>query len=319
MSTPTIQLRDGTKLSAIGLGTWRSEKGEVGEAILSAIRAGYRHFDCAPVYGNEKEIGEAFAKAFSEGLVVRDNVWITSKLWCDSHERDQVVPALRKTLQDLQLDYLDLYLVHWPIALRHGVGFPEKGDDFLTAAEAPLGETWKGMEEARDSGLARHIGVSNVNAAKLEELALGAIHPPEMNQVECHPFLNQSELLETCQKLGVVVTAYCPLGSGKEKSGDTPDVFRNETIARISEAHGVSPAQIALAWAVQRGTVVIPKSTDAGRQEENLAAGNLDLKPEEMLEIDALDQGFRFIDGSIWTEGDSPYSLEWLWKDAGIR
>lgn len=319
MSTPTIELRDGTKLPAIGLGTWKSEKGEVGEAIFSAIRAGYRHFDCAPVYGNEKEIGEAFAKAFSEGMVAREDVWITSKLWCDSHERDKVGPALAKTLLDLQLEYLDLYLVHWPIALKHGVGFPENGDDFLTVAEAPLAETWKGMEEARKSGKCRHIGVSNFNAEKLEELAREAMHPPEMNQVECHPFLNQSELLEACRKLGVVLTAYCPLGSGKEKTGDTPDLFENETIARIAAAHGVSPAQIALAWAVQRGTVVIPKSTDAGRQKENLQVGNMALKLQEMHEIDALSQGYRFIDGTVWTEGDSPYSLEWLWSDAGIQ
>jgi len=316
--TPLISLKNGGTIPAIGLGTWKSEKGEVGAAILSAIKSGYRHFDCAPIYGNEKEIGEAFSKAFSEELVKREEIFVTSKLWCDKHERQHVIPALQQTLADLQLDYMDLYLVHWPIALKHGTVFPENAGDFLKPTEAPVTETWKAMEEARNQGLARYIGVSNFSPARLENLVSAAEHPPEVNQVECHPFLAQKELLSVCKKHGIALTAYCPLGSGKEKSDDIPDIFKNETLARISKAHIASPAQIALAWAVGRGTAAIPKSTDPDRQKENLAAGEISLTPQEMMEIDLLDRGFRYIDGSIWTEDGSPYSQEWLWEGGAV-
>jgi alcohol dehydrogenase (NADP+) len=318
MHIPTFTLRDGGEMPAIGLGTWQAEPGVVGEAVLSAIKCGYRHFDCSPIYGNEKEIGEAFSAAFGEGLVKREELFIASKLWCDCHERQHVLPGLRQTLSDLQIDYLDLYLIHWPIALRHGKTFPQDTDDFLAPSEAPLAETWGGMEESRSLGLTRHIGVSNVSAARLGNLMAAASHAPEVNQVECHPFLAQEELRKTCKKHGVVLTAYCPLGSGKEKDGDTPDIFKSETLAKIADAHICSPAQVALAWAIGRGTVAIPKSTNETRQKENLAAAFIHLTPEQMAEIDALDQGYRFIDGSFWTKDGSPYSLEWLWQGGEI-
>jgi len=318
MDTPKIKLKNGTEIPALGLGTWQAEPGEVGEAIISALKAGYRHFDCAAIYGNEKEIGAAFARAFNEGMVKREDIWVTSKLWCDCHGKEHVMPALRQTLSDLKLAYLDLYLVHWPIALKHGKTFPEQPGDFLKPEEAPLTETWLGMEECRREGLARHIGVSNVSAARLENLIAAADHAPEVNQVECHPFLTQRELLDACDKHGVVLTGYCPLGSGKSKDGDTPDIFDNETMAGIAKAHDASPAQIALAWAVRRGAVAIPKSTNAKRQKENLAAAEIILSETEMSEIESLDRGYRYIDGSIWTENDSPYSLEWLWQGGDL-
>ncbi len=309
-----IQLRNGGSIPALGLGTWKAEKGEVGEAVLSAIKIGYRHFDCAPIYGNEKEIGEAFSKAFREGLVKRGDIWITSKLWNDSHAREHVLPALRQTLSDLQLDYLDLYLIHWPVALQHGVVMPEDGGNFLKPEEAPLNGTWQGMEAVQAEGLARHIGVSNFSPARLEKLAESAKHAPEVNQVECHPFLAQKELLEVCKRHGVVLTGYCPLGSGKEKGGDVPDIFGNEKILKIAKDHDATPAQIALAWAVDRGAATIPKSTNKSRQKENLAAAEISLSESEIAEIDSLDAGYRYIDGTVWTGEKSPYNLEWLWE-----
>lgn len=302
----------------VGLGTWKSEKGEVGKAILTAIKAGYKHFDCAPIYGNEKEIGAAFSEAFTNGLVKREDIFVTSKLWCDSHERQNILPALRQTLSDLQLEYLDLYLVHWPIAIKHGIVFPEEGGEFLKPENAPMAETWKGMEEAHSLGLARHIGVSNVSPARLKKLIATASHAPEVNQVECHPFLAQKELLAVCKEHGVVLTAYCPLGSGKDKDDSMPDIFEDETMLRIAKTHDISPAQVALAWAVGRGTVAIPKSTDENRQKENLESAKISLSGEEMSEIDKLDKNFRYIDGSIWTENGSPYSLEWLWEGDAV-
>lgn len=318
MQTPTISLAHDDKIPALGLGTWQAAPGVVGDAVLSAIRAGYRHFDCAPIYGNEKEIGAAFQKAFSEGLVKRADLWVTSKLWNDSHERQRVLPALRQTLADLQLDYLDLYLIHWPIAHRHGVVFPETKDEFLTVAEAPLTETWQAMEECLDQKLARHIGVANFSPARLEALIATARHAPECNQVECHPFLSQQDLLETCAKHHVILTAYSPLGSGKEKAKDAPNILTDPTLARIAAVHGITPAQTALAWAVARDTIAIPKSTHVGRQKENLAAAEVSLSPGEICAIDALNRDFRYIDGSFFTENGSPYSLDWLWQGGEI-
>ncbi len=318
MQIPALTLANGDQIPALGLGTWQSQPGVVGEAVLSAMRCGYRHFDCAPIYGNEKEIGDAFQTAFSEGLVKREDLWITSKLWNDNHERQHVVPALRQTLADLQLDYLDLYLIHWPVALRHGVSFPEKKDDYRSPSEAPLTETWEGMEECLRENLARHIGVSNFSPARLERIIAAASHKPEVNQVECHPFLNQHELLATCAKHNVILTAYSPLGSAKEKVGKTPNLFHNEVIARIATSHGISPAQVALAWAIGRGTVAIPKSTHIDRQKQNLAAAAIALTPAEIREIDALNQDFRYIDGAFWTDNGSPYSLEWLWEGGEV-
>lgn len=318
MITPNLKLKRDGEIPALGLGTWKAEPGVVGEAVISAIKVGYRHFDCAPIYENEREVGEAFSKAFAEGLVKREELFITSKLWCDCHETPHVVPALRKTLADLQLDYLDLYLVHWPIALKHGKLFPEKAEDFLTVEDAPLTGTWAGMEECVKLGLARHIGVSNFSPARLEKLVAAVAHMPEVNQVECHPFLIQKPLLDICKQHGIVLTGYCPLGSGKTKGGEVPDLFQNKTILKIAAKHGCTSAQIALAWAVGRGASAIPKSIDEGRQKENLAAASIQLSAAEIAEIDALDQGYRFVDGTLWTGDFSPYSLEWLWDGEAI-
>lgn len=317
MSENTFALGNGDEMPALGLGTWRAEKGEVGEAVKNAIALGYRHIDCAMVYGNEKEIGEALEEIFASGEVGREDMWITSKLWNNKHDPEAVIPALRQTLSDLRLDYLDLYLVHWPIALKPGVHFPEKPEDFLTPQEMPLSETWKGMEKALGTGLCRHIGVSNLNPVHLENLATTSAHPPEVNQVEGHPFLNQNELLAVCRKHGVILTAYCPLGSGKEKPAGVPDVFKDPVIGEIAEAHDVSPAEVALAWAVQRGTNPIPKSTNPERLKMNLEAAALRLTDEEMGRIDGLDRAYRYIDGTVWTFDGSPYTLEWLWGDWG--
>jgi alcohol dehydrogenase (NADP+) len=318
MTIPDIRLKSGGGMPALGLGTWKSKPGEVGDAIISAIKVGYRHFDCSPIYGNEKEIGEAFSKAFGEGLVKREDVWITSKLWNNSHEKERVFPALRRTLADLRLDYLDLYLIHWPIALRDGVVMPEDDEGFLKPADAPLGETWREMERAKAEGLVRHIGVSNFSPARMEKLIAASSYAPEVNQVECHPFLIQKELLEVCNRHGVALTAYCPVGSGKGGDGEVPGIFENDTMLRIAKSHGISPAQVALAWAIGRGTVAIPKSTNVSRQRENLAAAEISLSESEMREIDSLDCGFRYIDGTVWTGEGSPYSLEWLWESGEL-
>lgn len=302
-------------MPALGLGTWQAGRGEVGEAVKNAVSIGYRHIDCAMIYENEKEIGEAFEEIFESGELEREDLWVTSKLWCDKHAPEDVIPALKQTLADLRLDYLDLYLVHWPVALKAGCHFPENPEDFLTPEEMPLSETWKGMEKALEEGLCKHIGVSNLNPAHLGNLIESAVHPPEVNQVESHPFLNQNKLLSVCKKHSVILTAYCPLGSAKEKAPGMPDVCTDPVLCEIAEAHNTSPAKVALAWAVKRGTNPIPKSTNPERQRMNLEAADLRLSDGDMARIDGLDQGHRFIDGRLWTGVDSPYSLEWLWGE----
>ncbi|MDJ0521746.1 MAG: aldo/keto reductase [Planctomycetota bacterium] len=310
-------LAGGGSMPALGLGTWKSEAGEVGPVIREAIRLGYRHFDCAAAYMNEAEIGQAFQDAFAAGDVKREDLFVTSKLWNDSHREADVRPALEKTLADLQFDYLDLYLMHWPVALAPGAFFPQSPADLLSLDEVPLIETWRAMEACQKDGLCKHIGVSNFSARKIEELADQATIPIAANQVELHPYLAQDDLLQRCEARGVHVTAYSPLGSPDrpdvlKKSGD-PDLLAHPAIGEIASRHGVSPAQILLAWAVQRGTSVIPKSVNAERMQQNLEAATLELPSGEMNAIAMLDAGYRYIDGSFWAPEGSPYTLEDLW------
>ena len=302
-----------------GLGTWKSEPGQVGAAVTEAIQMGYRHIDCAPIYGNEAEVGAAFEKALGGGDVRREDLWVTSKLWNAHHMPEDVIPALKQTLSDLRLEYLDLFLMHWPVALRPGSGLPQGPEDFLAPDEAPLSDTWGAMEEAVDAGLCRHIGVSNFNSLKLRRIIEGSRIRPAANQVECHPYLAQNELLATCREENVLLTAYSPLGSP-----DRPVRVRNESdpilleapeIVSVAEKHGVTTAQILISWALHRGTSVIPKSVSPERLRQNLEATKVTLDAGDLSVINSLDRGLRYIDGSFWCPPGSPYSLGWLWEE----
>lgn len=306
-------------MPALGLGTWKSTKGEVYEVIRKAISIGYRHFDCAAIYENEAEIGEALSDAIKAGDVLRSELWITSKLWNNAHRKDDVLPAFEKTLGDLRLDYLDLYLMHWPLVQKKEVGFPTKGSDFHTLSEVPLKETWAEMEKLQTSGKVNHIGVSNFNIRNLEVLMAEATVKPEMNQIEMHPFLPQHKLVNYCKTHGLHLTAYSPLGSGdrpaQRKKADEPNMFTQPEIVRIAEDHGITPAQASLAWQVNRGGVsVIPKSTNPERLRLNLEAADVDFSKQEMNILDNLPEKYRFIDGSIWTFEGSPYTMQDLWE-----
>ena len=204
----TLKFNNGDTMHSIGLGTWKATGNEVKNAVKEALYAGYRHIDTAAVYGNESEIGEALSEVFNEGKILREDVFITSKLWNDSHQEGYVLPALTDSLKKLQLDYLDLYLVHWPVAFKPGVDFPQSPSDYLSMEEVPIIETWKQMETAKERGYAKHIGVSNFSKKKLQDLVSKASVKPEMNQVELHPLLQQKELLEYCNSEGIKLTAY---------------------------------------------------------------------------------------------------------------
>lgn len=316
---PTLSFRNDDEMPALGLGTWKSGPGEVYKAVREAIRIGYRHFDCAARYENEEEIGSALADAMADGEVKREDLWITSKLWNNAHQKDHVVPALRESLAKLQLDYLDLYLIHWPVALKPEVIFPSKADEFLSLEEVPLLETWQGMEDCLYQDLARHIGVSNFSVKKLQGLLRDSRFQPEMNQVESHPYLQQDELLEFCHQNDMHFTAYSPLGSmdrpSRLKKKEEPMLLENKVIVNIAEAQGCTPAQVLIRWALQRGTSVIPKSTNPKRLRENFAAAAIQLSDADMKAIGDLDHHYRFIHGEFWTPEGSPYTLASLWDE----
>ncbi|MEB3264055.1 MAG: aldo/keto reductase [Synechococcus sp.] len=315
----TATFANGDRMPLLGLGTWKSAPGEVGAAVREAIRLGYRHIDCASVYANEPEVGEAIRGAIEAGEVSREELWITSKLWCNAHGRDNVEPALRRTLADLQLEWLDLYLIHWPVPIQPGVALPSSGSDLLPPEAVPLSSTWEGMEAALEAGLTRHIGVSNFSSHKLHELLSHGRIRPEVNQVERHPLLQQPALVAACATEGIHITAYSPLGSSDRPAGlkraDEPVLLENPVIGAIAAEHGCSPAQVLIAWQLQGGISTIPKSVNPARLRQNLEAAAIELTPGDLERIAGLDQHLRLVDGSFWLLEGGPWTLASLWDE----
>ncbi len=313
----TLPFSNGDQLPILGLGTWKSAPGDVYTAVKEAIRIGYRHIDCASFYDNEVEVGNAIRDAIKEGQVTRKELWVTSKLWSNAHGRDNVEPALRKTLRDLGSDYLDLYLIHWPIALKPSASLPGSAADFVSLAEVPIRSTWEGMEAAVSKGLTRHIGVSNFSEKKLRELLPHCKIKLEMNQIELHPLLQQNQLVAYCKSQGIHLTAWAPLGSSDRpdflKAPNAPVLLDNPVIKSIAEDRGCTVAQVLLAWHVQRGISVIPKSVSPARLRENLAAAEIKLEAADLKKIEGLDQSTRLVNGHFWVVEGGPWALETIW------
>ena len=301
-------------MPVVGLGLWKIDPANVAQAVYDAIKAGYRHLDSAADYGNEAEVGEGIKRAIDDGLCTREELWVTSKLWNTFHREEYVAAACRKSLDDLGLDYFDLYLVHFPIALKY-VDFADRYPPewlFDPSAEAPtmqrdlvpLSETWSAMERLVDDGLARHIGVCNYNTGLLHDLMSYARIKPAMLQIESHPYLTQESLIRTAQEYGMAVTAFSPLGASSylelDMASQEETVLTERVVAEIAERHDVSAAQVVLRWGLQRGTSVIPKTTKPERLSENLALAGFELSQDEMAAISGLNKNRRFNDPGVF-------------------
>ncbi|MEM1195649.1 MAG: aldo/keto reductase [Pseudomonadota bacterium] len=300
----------------VGFGLWKIPQEDTANAVIEAVRAGYRHFDSAADYANEEQTGEGLARAMTDGLVAREDLWITSKLWNTFHAPEHVEEACRKTLSDLQLEYLDLYLIHFPIALRYvpieeryppeWVADPEAEEPRMVRAAVPLHETWAAMEKLVEKGLVKRIGVCNYNTALIHDLMAYAKIRPSHLQVEAHPYLSQQKLLGCANMYGIDVTAFSPLGAqsyfelNMAEAGES--LLGAAPVMVAAQAHGKTPAQVLLRWGVQRGTSVIPKTTKPERMRENLAIDDFELSSVEMMAINSLNQNRRFNDPGVFTE-----------------
>ena len=323
---PFRMLSTGARMPGMGLGTFGSDHVShraVADAVRYAASIGYRHFDCASVYGNEDRIGHAFKEIFQSGLP-RDQVWITSKLWNDKHGENDVIPSCRKSLEDLQLDYLDLFLVHWPFPNHHppGCDVSVRNPHALPYIHENYMRTWQKMEELVDRGLVRHIGTSNMTIPKMKLLLRDARIKPVANEMELHPHFQQPDFFRYLIDNAIQPIGYSPLGSPARPERDrTPEdtsPTEDPAIREIGQKLGIHPAVVCIKWAVQRGQVPIPFSTNP----KNILANLLGvlgepLSPQDMQTIEKLDRNCRLIKGQVFLWKDNQ-SWEDLWDTNGF-
>ncbi|XP_063786681.1 aldo-keto reductase family 1 member C1-like [Pseudophryne corroboree] len=306
-----VVLNDGNKMPVVGFGTYAPEtytKEEAGASTKVAIEVGYRHIDCAFIYGNEVEVGKAIREKIADGTVKRGDIFYTGKLWSTNHTPDRVRPALEKTLKDLQLDYIDLFIIHTPVELKPGDDpFPKDGDGKLIFHNTDLRDTWKAMEDCKDAGLTRSIGVSNFNRRQLELILNkpGLKYKPVCNQVECHIFLNQSKLLGFCKANDIVLVGFSVLGSSRVENWidqNSPKVLEDPVLNAVAKKNKRSPAQVAMRYLLQRGIVVLAKSFSPDRIKQNFQVFDFELSEEDMRSLDGVNKDMRYLSINEWKE-----------------
>lgn len=308
-SVPFRTLANGAKLPVIGMGTFGSDSvppEAVAAAVVDAAAMGYRHFDCAAVYGNEALIGQSLRTIQKSGIL-REDLFVTSKLWNDKHAEDEVVPAFEKSLNDLDLEYLDLYLIHWPFPNHHspGVAVSSRDHQARPYIHQDYLKVWRQLEGLVDRGLVRNIGTSNMTIHKLELLLRDARVRPAVNEMELHPHFQQPELFDFVLRNGMVPVAYSPIGSpGRPERDRTPEDtvdIEDPVIVEMARKRGVHPVSICITWAIQRGQVPIPFSVKHGNLLANLRAAVAEpLSSAEMLQLSAIDRGCRLIKGQVF-------------------
>ncbi len=309
-SVPSVTLSNGEKMPVLGMGTFGSDTysaDEIAAAVLGAAEFGQRAFDCASVYSNEKEIGGAL-KVIMEGGVPREELFITSKVWNDMHGDGEVIKSCKQSLEDLGLEYLDLYLVHWPFPNFHppGCTVESRSADAKPYIHENYMNTWAQMEQLVDMGLVKSIGTSNMTIPKMELLLRDCRIKPVVNEMEHHPHFQQSELFDYLVAHDIQPIGYCPIGSParpeRDRTADDTVDIEDPVVVKIAEKYGVHPAIICVKWALQRGLVVIPFSTKRSKYTSNLKAALMaDLTDEEMEAIAGVDRNCRLIKGQVFT------------------
>ncbi len=326
-SFASVALRGGARMPSIGLGCWKIPRAACADAVYNALAAGYRHLDCAADYGNEKEVGLGIKRALGAGLLKREELWVTSKIWMTYHAKEHVELALNRTLADLGLEYLDLYLIHFPISLKfvpletryppEWTHDPSAAKPCMVYADVPLIETFRAIRALAPARV-RHAGVCNMSTGLLADLLRACsregIEGPEVLQVESHPYLVQPKLLRFCAEHGVAVTAFSPLGAASyvELSMATPadSALLEPAVVAVAARIGATPAQVLLAWHLRRGISAVPKSSQPLRLAENLASVSFAerLSDEDVAAISALDKHRRFNDPGQFTQGMNSFA-----------
>ncbi|XP_041486721.1 aldo-keto reductase family 1 member C15-like [Microtus oregoni] len=317
----SVKLNDGNLMPVLGFGTFASDgvpKSKANEATKIAIDVGFRHIDAAYYYQNEEEVGQALRDKIADGTVKREDLFYTTKIWNTFHRPELVRQCLEESLKKLRLDYVDLCIIHSPIAMKPGGDLmPKDASGKIIFDNVDIRDTWEALEKCKDLGLTKSIGVSNFNR-KVLELILnkpGLKYKPVCNQVECHPYLNQSKLLEFCKSKDIVLVAYSALGSHRDPnwiSDKSPYLLEEPILKTIAEKHNRSPGQVALRYQLQRGVVVLAKSFNEKRIKENFEVFNFELTPEDMKEIDGLNRNLPYMELSFAVDHPYyPYSEEY--------
>nr|CAB3220843.1 1,5-anhydro-D-fructose reductase-like [Phallusia mammillata] len=299
---PSVEIQPGVEMSMLGLGTSKAKSNELYEAVRSAIDLGYRHIDCAFVYGNEAEIGDAIKSKIDDETMTRSELFVTSKLWRTFNRPEHMQECFDESLRRLKLDYFDLYLFHWPEASAYcGLEVHKHFLDPKLDETADYVVTWQAMQKFLRSGRTRALGISNFNDFQVKRLLRESSEIPSVIQIESHPYFNQCELVNLCQSKGIVVTGYCPLGSADRpgvKNGG-PLLLTDPLLVKLAAKYGKSPAQVALRFNIQREIAVTPKSVRPSRIAENMDVFNFTLSDAEMGEIFKLERGQRLCESMM--------------------